>query len=83
MSWEDAAQTFFGYQQPDTSILQHEGKPLLRIGGIERDVDSPSLENAQKRNHHFRRAFETDTHRVFPCNTGVPQSVGQLVGTSF
>ena len=41
-----------------------ELQPLLRVGGIERQVGAAREEHRQRRDHQLRRAFEAQPHRL-------------------
>ena len=57
------------HQHPGMRILQHESKPLRRVGRIEGHVGTAGFEDAEQPHHHIERALHAYTHerlRAYP-----------------
>ena len=61
-------------------VLQHEVQALARIGGVERDVGAPCLQDRQQPDHQLQRAFGADRHRYVRRHAQDPQPAGQPAG---
>ena len=47
-----------GQDQGNGGVAEHEGEPLIGVGGIQRDVGAAGLENPEQPDNHLRRAFD-------------------------
>ena len=50
------------HQHWNLGIFQHESEAIDRVGGVQRDVGTTCLENAQKAYHHVQGALYAETH---------------------
>ena len=61
-------------------ILHHERQTIRGVGGIQRYVRAAGFPDAQQRNHHFGRAFQTHAYQNVRPNTTLPKIIRHLVG---
>ncbi len=66
-----------GEHQLGARVLQHEGQPVLGVGGVERQVGAARLEHAQHANHHLGRALHAEAHDGLRPHAQAPQVAGQ------
>jgi hypothetical protein len=59
---------------------QHEGQPLLRLPGVERDERRAALQDAEQPDHHLDRAFDAEADDRLGPDARAPQVARQLVG---
>ncbi len=71
-----------GQQQPDTTVLQHVGKTLLRILRIQRHVGAAGLENSHQGDHQFHRALHRNAYQRFRPDTPRYQGMRQTIGAA-
>jgi hypothetical protein len=57
-------QTLLREKQRRARILEHEGEPLRRVSGVERDVSPARLEHAEHGHDHLDRALDEDADPV-------------------
>ena len=64
--------------QPRVRIRQHEGEPLARIVGVERQIGAARLEDAEKPNQQLQRALQAQSHHALRPNPECAQMARQL-----
>src|SRR6202035_1011546 len=61
-------------------VLQHEAKPVLGVGRVQRNIGSSGLEHSQQTDDHLEAALYTDRYPVVGAYTELSQVMGQLIG---
>src|SRR5262249_36664738 len=67
-------------QNPRAGIRQHEGEPLRRVAGVERQIGAAGLENAEQPHHHLQQALKPQPNHPLPTHPQRAQMLRQLVG---
>ena len=70
-----------GDQHRRESVFQHEGQPLGRVAGIERQVGAARLEDAHEPDQHRGRALDAEAHHDLRTDAEPAQMMRQLIGT--
>ncbi len=63
-------------------VGQHEGEPVRRISGIERQVGGPGLHDAEDSHHHLDRALHEHPHHRLRPHPPAAQGVGYAIGAA-
>ena len=69
-----------GDQHRRAGILQHEGEPLGRVAGIERQIGAARLEDAEEPDEHRGRALDAQPHHDLGTDAEPAQVMRQLIG---
>ena len=80
MRRQPVEQRRLGDQHRRAGIRQHEGQPLGRIGGVERQIGAAGLEDAEKPDDHLERALDAQPHHRLRADAEIAQVMRQLVG---
>ena len=67
-------------QHRRAGVVQHEGEPLGRIVGVERQVGAAGLEDAEQADDHLGRALDAQPHHHLGTDAERAQMMRQLVG---
>ena len=63
------------------AVAHHHGQPLGRVGGVERHVGAPGLEDRHHGDHHVGPALQMEPDQVAVASAGRLQIPRHLVGT--
>src|SRR5271168_2361688 len=63
VAWKPSLKSLLCHQYEWLAILEHEGKPITRISGIQRHVGAPSPQNPQQPHQHFDRTLDADRNQ--------------------
>ena len=69
-----------GHQHRRAGVFQHEGEPLGRVAGIERQIGAARLEDAHEPDEHRGRAFDAEAHHDLGADAEPAQVMRQLIG---
>src|ERR1700690_933791 len=68
-----------GKHKRRSGVVEHQGDPLDRRRGIKRDVGPACLPDTKQPSNHLRGTIEQDSDQAAVPNTGLAQSVCDLV----
>ena len=80
MRGQPIEQQRLGDQNRRAGVFQHEGQPLGRIAGVERQIGAARLEDAHEPDEHRGRALDAQPHHDLGTDAERAQVMRQLVG---
>ncbi len=66
-----------GDDQRGRAVLNHEGNPLHRIGGIKRQIGGARLQDGQQGHHQIGRSFQAEPDNASPPGTALNEGRGE------
>ena len=79
---EAVEQRTLGDEHGGAGVGQHEGEPLARVAGVERQIGAAGFEDAEQSDQHLRRALDAERYHHLRLDTKAAQMMRQPVRLS-